>query len=137
MNRTHLQQLTRLRLKEAKLLLNSRNYSGAYYLAGYSIEYALKACISKKIRQKEIPDKKFINDCYTHNLRDLVILADLENYRATLERRNANFASNWAIVKDWNEACRYKTFSQAQAKELYTSITTRTGGVLSWIRQYW
>ena len=137
MNRGHLQQLTRLRLREAKLLLDNRNYSGAYYLAGYSIEYALKACISRRIRQNEIPDKKFIIDCYTHNLKDLVKLANLETARATLEQANANFAANWAIVKDWNESSRYKTFNQIQASELYTSITSRTGGILSWIRQYW
>lgn len=57
MNRKHLHQLTKSRLKEAKLLLDNDYYSGAYYLAGYSIEFALKACISKKIRQSEIPDK--------------------------------------------------------------------------------
>ncbi len=137
MTRNNLQQLTRLRLGEAKLLLDNQNYSGAYYLSGYSIEYALKACISRKIRQSEIPDKKFINDCYTHNLKDLVKLAGLEGDRTTLERSNANFASNWAIVKDWNESARYKTFNQVQATELYSSITSQSGGILSWIRQYW
>lgn len=137
MTRIHLQQLSRTRLREAKLLLDHHNYSGAYYLSGYSIEYALKACISRKIRQSEIPDKKFINDCYTHSLKDLVKLAGLESARATLERSNANFASNWAIVKDWNESARYKTFNHIQALELYSSITSRSGGILSWIRQYW
>ena len=137
MTRIHLQQLTRLRLKEVKLLLDNGSYSGAYYLAGYTIEYSLKACISKRIRQSEIPDKKFINDCYTHNLKDLVKLANIETQRAALERVNANFAANWAIAKDWNESSRYKTFTQIQATELYNSITSRNGGILSWIRQYW
>ncbi|MDQ2751547.1 MAG: HEPN domain-containing protein [Bacteroidota bacterium] len=137
MTRKNLKQLTLLRLREAKLLLDNQSYSGAYYLSGYSIEYALKACISRKIHASEIPDKKFISDCYTHNLKDLVKLAGLENDRATLERSSVNFASNWAIVKDWNEVARYKTFTHIQATELYTSITSRSGGILSWIRQYW
>jgi HEPN domain-containing protein len=137
MNRRQLQQLSRIRIRETRTLLNNGNFSGAYYLAGYSIECAIKACISRSIRQSEIPDKKFIQDCYTHNLRDLVRLAGLENYRATLERTNTNFAANWAIVKEWKETSRYLTFTQTQARELYNSITSRNGGILRWIRQYW
>jgi len=126
-----------MRLREARLLLENENYSGAYYLAGYSIEYAFKACISRRIRQSEIPEKKFIIDCYTHNLKDLVKLANLENLKLSMEQTNANFATNWSIVKDWNEGARYRTFDKIQAIELYNSITTKKGGVLSWIRQYW
>jgi HEPN domain-containing protein len=139
MTRQQLQQLTRIRLREARLLLDNNNSNGAYYLAGYSVEFALKACISRRIKQNEIPDKKLIQDIYTHNLRDLVKLADLENQRVILERANANFATNWAIVKDWNESSRYKMFSQTQAQELYNSISARSrnGGILAWIRQYW
>jgi hypothetical protein len=54
-----------------------------------------------------------------------------------MEQTNANFAANWSIVKDWNEGARYRTFDKIQAIELYNSITTKKGGVLSWIRQYW
>ena len=118
-------------------MLSNGNYSGAYYLCGYAVECALKSCISKKINQSEIPDKKFINDCYTHNLKDLVKLAGLENARNVLERNDANFAASWAITKDWNETGRYNIFTQIQAQELYNSITSRRGGILSWIRLYW
>lgn len=137
MNRSHLKQLTRIRLRESRLLLNSRNYSGAYYLSGYTIECALKACISRKIRNNEIPEKKFIHDIYTHSLKELIKLAGLETDRIALERTNVNFATNWAIVKDWNESSRYKIFNRNQATELYNSITSRSGGILQWIRQYW
>jgi HEPN domain-containing protein len=137
MTRRHLQELTRLRLREAKLLLNNKNYSGAYYLAGYSIECALKACIAKKIRKGEIPDKVFINDCYTHKLTELVRLAGLESYRQTFEKKDISFSVNWAIVKDWNETSRYKIYTAIQATELYNSIISRKGGVLPWIRLYW
>ena len=137
MTRAHLKQLTRYRIAEAKVLLDNGNYSGAYYLAGYSTECALKACISRKINSNEIPDKKFIIDCYTHNLKDLVKLAGIENDRVALEKRNANFATNWNIVINWNETSRYKIFTELQATELYNSITSRSGGILSWIRQYW
>lgn len=39
--------LSEVRLEEEQSLLANRYYSGAYYLAGYSVELALKACIAK------------------------------------------------------------------------------------------
>jgi len=46
-NRRDLQALSRIRLTEAKALLRLGHYDGAYYLAGYAAECALKACIAK------------------------------------------------------------------------------------------
>ena len=137
MTRKLLQQLTKLRLKESKFLLDSKNFSGAYYLAGYVIELSLKACISRKIKKNEIPDKKLIQDCYTHDLNNLVKLADLEQKRKDFEKSNSNFAANWAIVKDWKETSRYEVIEEIKAKELFNSITPTNGGVLKWIQQYW
>lgn len=137
MTRRELQHLSKLRIKEARLLLNNSAYSGAYYLSGYSVECALKACIAKQMKQSNIPDKKFINEIFTHNLKDLVKSAGLETLRAAEERANINFAANWAIAKDWNETSRYNIFTEIKAQELYNSITSSTGGILLWIRQYW
>ena len=58
MDRKDLQTLSRVRLKEATSLLNLGFYDGAYYLAGYAVECALKACIAKGTRRYEFPDKK-------------------------------------------------------------------------------
>ncbi len=137
MTRRELQNLSAVRIQEAKLLLDNLAFSGAYYLSGYAVECALKACIAKQMRKSDIPDKKFIQEIYTHNLKDLVRSAGLEAIRSNYERANVNFAANWAIVKDWNETSRYNIFTQIKAQQLYNSITTRTGGVLLWIRQYW
>jgi len=43
MNRVDLQQLAELRLKESKALFAAGFPEGAYYLAGYAVECALKA----------------------------------------------------------------------------------------------
>lgn len=37
-NRQELQQLSRVRARDAKALLDAGNYAGAYYMAGYSLE---------------------------------------------------------------------------------------------------
>jgi len=50
--------LSRIRLQEAKALLSLDFDDGAYYLAGYAVECALKACIAKETRRHEFPDRK-------------------------------------------------------------------------------
>ncbi len=47
MNRAHFQDLSKSRLREAKVLLKAKEYSAVFYLSGYVIECALKAtCLS-------------------------------------------------------------------------------------------
>jgi HEPN domain-containing protein len=75
MNRADFQQLAELRLREAQALLAAGLPDGAYYLAGYSVECALKACISKRTQLHDFPDKKLVNDSHTHNLKELLRLA--------------------------------------------------------------
>jgi HEPN domain-containing protein len=45
-------QLAEQRLAEAELLLANGFWSGAYYLAGYALECALKAKIASSFREK-------------------------------------------------------------------------------------
>lgn len=47
MDRGEFQQLSKVRLQEARALLKMGLSDGAYYLAGYAVEFALKACIAK------------------------------------------------------------------------------------------
>ena len=76
MNRKDLHKLADLRIEEARVLLNKGCcYAGAYYLAGYSVECALKACVAKQIRKHDFPDRKLIQDSYTHDLNKLLGLA--------------------------------------------------------------
>jgi hypothetical protein len=44
-DRSQLRQLAADRILDAEHLLSGGRFSGAYYLAGYSVECALKACI--------------------------------------------------------------------------------------------
>ncbi len=41
MNRAQLQELTKLRVEEAKILYENNCFNGAYYLLGYAVECAL------------------------------------------------------------------------------------------------
>jgi HEPN domain-containing protein len=132
-NRADLQKLTDLRIDEAEVLLKAKKYAGAYYLAGYAVECAFKACIAKNTRKHDYPDKDLANKCYTHDLERLVELAGLD----ALLRADAALMINWAIVRDWNEQTRYDRISRAEAKELYDAITGPAHGILQWIKSHW
>ncbi len=58
MNKQDFESLVAIRLDEAKLLLDGRRFQGAYYLAGYALEAALKASICRQVRENDFPDKK-------------------------------------------------------------------------------
>jgi HEPN domain len=72
MDRRGLQELSRVRLKEATALLHIGLFDGAYYLAGYAVECALKACIAKETQRGEFPDKDRVISSHTHKLLNLV-----------------------------------------------------------------
>src|SRR5690242_7885063 len=50
-NCTDFKKLAEIRMAEARTLLKARHYDGAYYLAGYAVECALKACIAKRTKK--------------------------------------------------------------------------------------
>ncbi len=111
MTRKDLQELSSIRLREAKLLLAAEAPAGAYYLAGYAAECALKACIAKSTEKHDFPDKKRANDSYVHDLKKLVVVAGLTS---ELEEalKQSEFALRWETVVQWNEESRYsKPFS--------------------------
>jgi len=138
MNRESLQEISRVRKREAWILLRAGMFRGAYYLAGYAVECALKACIAKQTNRYDFPNKKVANDAWSHDLQKLAELAgvwpDLERAR----KASPALGVNWAIVKDWSESKRYDLLiTRAEARALYSACTSRQTGVLPWIRKRW
>ena len=139
MNRTELQQLSDERIEDAKSLLAASRWSGAYYLAGYALECALKSCVLAYVERTGIifEDKKFAEKCWTHNLETLVKQADLITERGLAIAANAQLGTNWLIAKDWSESTRYRLSTQQQAEELFDAITDNSDGVLQWVKNHW
>jgi len=127
------QHLAESRLREAKLLLDRHEYDGAYYLAGYVVEFALKACILKRLADFWPDDKKFIEKCYTHVLTDLLHLANLQT-----EIFAGPVGAKWLLVKDWSEQRRFKRgTSEADATDFFNAINHPTEGVFQWLKARW
>jgi hypothetical protein len=135
LNRAALQDLAEIRLEDARVLLQNQRYAAAYYLAGYVIECALKACIAKQTRQYDFPDKKTVVDSYKHRAGELVGLANLP----LEEKLNLDwpFARNWRVVKDWSERSRYDPPGSKLAEDLFRAISDPEHGVLQWLQEYW
>jgi hypothetical protein len=136
-NRKDLQTLANIRIREAQSLLKAKEYSGAYYLAGYSIECALKACIAKKSRRHDFPDKKAVSDSYTHDLVKLATLADLLQQLNMLGQTDPVFGKNWNLISVWSEESRYRISEESAASEIVDAIMERYHGVMPWVKQHW
>jgi len=138
MNRADLQGLAELRIQEAKLLLDNGFHQGAYYLAGYAVECALKACIAKKTRAHDFPDKELVQKLFTHDLEVLLRKAGLESELLSDAEGNATLERNWTLVKEWSEEARYSTASLIPfAEELFSAIIDPESGVLTWLKKRW
>lgn len=138
MNRQELQEISKLRRKEAAILLKAKKYAGAYYLLGYAVECALKACIAKQTQKYEFPNKEIAQQAYNHDLEKLLRTAGLEYQLKQDMKRNSTLEVNWSIVIGWKETSRYlSAVSSVEANDLYSACTSRTNGILAWIKDKW
>jgi len=134
--RKDFQRLAELRAKEAATLAKTGNQQGAYYLAGFAVECALKACIAKHTRRHDfLVDKDYAGKVYTHNLDQLLKLAHLEAQLYTDMEARPLLSNNWNIVRDWKVDCRYET-SGLSGNEMTLAVNS-TDGVLQWIKLHW
>lgn len=120
------------------MLLDSKLWTGAYYLTGLAVECALKSCLAGTVQQYDFPDKKFVLQMYVHDLEQLFRLngalwAQLE----TDTKMDRNLAVNWTIVKDWDDDKRYDVVDELAAKGLYSAATEPNCGIVEWIRRRW
>jgi hypothetical protein len=131
------EKLAQVRLDDALLLLQAGRSSSAYYLAGYAIELALKACISNLIQPQVIPDKAFINAIYTHKLDNLLASAGLLPQFNADCNADPQLAAYWAIVTKWNEESRYEFWDPMAAATLLQAASDPDHGVFQWVKKHW
>src|SRR5262245_58666448 len=98
LSRVELRALAKAKIADAVLLLENKRFSNAYYLAGYAIEFALKACIAKQIVGEVIPHKAFIEATFKHSPKALIAVAGLSAALKQREQNDSAFGANWALV---------------------------------------
>jgi HEPN domain-containing protein len=137
MNRTDLHNLAEERLEDARALLTSSRYGGAYYVVGYAVECGLKACIARLTRAEDFYDKNLARKIFQHNLAELANYARLSAVIEQSGRGDPVFQANWAQVSLWNEESRYETHTQTEAEQMIRAVQDPDHGVMRCIRQYW
>jgi hypothetical protein len=138
MNRTDLQILADDRLKDAGVLVVNGRFGAAYYLAGYAVECALKACIAKLTKAEDFPIKNSTNAVYIHDLKKLAATPRVEVAIAKLSGSDQDFKNNWEIVSWWSEESRYdRSIDQPLAEMMLDAVSDPQHGVMQCIKQYW
>ncbi len=130
--------LSYLRIKEAKVLFKYKQYCGAYYLLGYSMELALKACYCKGVKAGTFPIKEAVAKLYSHNLENLLDVSGLKLEHSNEQKKYPKFSANWLVVKDWSETSRYdKDIKKKDVESLMKAITDGKSGVFNWVKKLW
>ena len=138
------------RLKESELLLQFGFYDGAFYLAGYRVELALKAQICQLLNLPNLfgdgddkhPDLKDsdIKPFKTHNLKTLLLFSGKGQTFSIDKRKNKELGRNWNIVSnEWTEKCRYLPCGTKQKSDTLTlinAINHPQNGILTWILEH-
>lgn len=137
MNRNDLQKMSRVRLQEARSLFTLRLYSGAHYLAGYSVECALKACIARATQRHEFPDRERVRKSYVHKPGELMEVANLAADFQIARQANPRLHASWNVVNNWSEQSRYTIWDRADADAMIKAVGQARDGVLSWIKLRW
>ncbi|XYB96848.1 hypothetical protein ACSTKF_19590 [Vibrio parahaemolyticus] len=138
MNKEDLKKLVEIRLTEANTLLKAKNYHGAYYLAGYVLECAVKVCITNQVNAFDFPNKQLATKSHSHNLSDLITVAGLKQKLQEQEQENDEFSLNWAVAKDWSEASRYEcNIEKTKAIDFLDAVNDEESGILKWLKNYW
>ena len=110
---------------------------GAYYLAGYAVECALKACIARRTQAEEFPERD-AHKYYKHDLQELLVHAQLKQSLDSDMQRDPLLEKRWTILKSWSEEARYIQGKTAQeTSDLIEAIEDGTGGILQWLQQRW
>ena len=124
---------------DARALLRAKRYDAAYYMAGYAVECALKACVAKQTQRYDFPPKDAAA-LYTHDLEKLKKAAKISGFDQDREK-DRTLAEHWEVVKDWKpEDWRYDLRGRAAitlAKNIPLAVDDKNHGVLQCLSKYW
>lgn len=135
--RQEFQKLSECRLREAKLLQENKLHSGAYYLAGYAIELAIKAIIARQFKADVFPDKSLANNLFVHDFQKLLNVSGISTEFDGARKASPELNANWAVIADWSPDARYSAIDAFKANSMIEAVSHETHGVLQWLKQHW
>lgn len=132
-----LKGLAASRLGEAKILHASGYYAGAWYLAGYSVEFALKAVVCKTLGVSDYPETVFRGSLKSHLPAELIILSGL-TAELSIRLKDVVFSQYWALVTAWSVQDRYGAKrTQQEVDNFLEALEEPQNGVFVWLSSRW
>jgi len=118
--------------------LDAQFYSGAYYICGYVVECALKACICKKTSQLDFyPSPDESRAAWSYDFGKLIRAADLESELKAARAVDRDLDVKWESVENWSPHSRYEPHGQKEAQLILDAVADPDHGVFSCIKQLW
>lgn len=139
--------LATLRLEEAEILVQNNKPDGAFYLAGYSVELALKAKITERLgisslfadrllEAEKFPEPDRLRQVVkTHNLGLLLVLSGLRPAYTQAKATSRMFAKFDGLLLGWSEQLRYRLPGQVSTQDIqdFIDFLGNQNGFLQWI----
>ena len=82
-------------------------------------------------------EKKRVNASHTHDLKELVRVAELQSVLRTATKSDPLLLKYWDIVESWSEQSCYGKHSPESAQALIEAVGDRNHGVIKWVKHYW
>lgn len=136
---TDFERMAQDKLGEAEALYQSKFYNGAYYIAGYGVEFTLKATICRCLKVELFDDtevsSKISAPLRIHNVETLLIFSGLYHTLQVERTFDPQLELAWVLVAGWKEDRRYDP-------QLYRPQTARrflnaVDYFIKWIRKHW
>lgn len=139
--RSDLQKLSAIRLREAEVLFEAGLYDGCFCLCGYVVELALKACVCKHLGIEDYPEgEPNLKGLFrTHDFRSLELIAGLRSSISAKRQTSFTFDANWTVATSWKSEDRYllNFKTQSEAHDMLEALRSKPEGVLTWLSQQW
>ena len=148
--RIEFQELATLRLEEASILLAKNYPDGAFYLAGYAVECALKSAIcrtldiddffelnSAKAHSAKVKDD-VLQKFRTHDYGTLLALSGWYYKLDTAITLDVILGDAWTIIRtlSWTEQYRYETTTR-KGQVAVQGFIDSVNIFLQWIKTHW
>lgn len=148
--RTDFQDVAQLRITEAQTLLDHHLPDGAFYLAGYAVECALKAAICKtlgiddffepntaKTHSAKVQDD-VLQKFKTHDYGTLLALSGLYYTLEAATVADISLGDAWTVIRRLTrtEQYRYETVLRKEPGDV-KSFVDSIHIFLQWIKTYW
>jgi HEPN domain-containing protein len=145
--RDSLRVSSKQKMIEAKFLIDNDYIDLSFYLIGYAIEFALKACVCKNLdiddlfcenRQSKVKNE-LIAKFKTHDYESLIILSGLYKKKQEIQAKNEELYLDLTYIfkkANWKPDCRYYPVS-TKSKEDVIEFFKSAKELLKWIENYW